>query len=310
MYAKQGTARFVRTALAWVLVLSSIVFLGHALTPELSLLRNSARDIQWWCVIAAILAAVPMFLFKACYHLILLDRLGGGGLHRAALAIYLQSQIVRYLPGKIWGLLYQSQRMATNHRPDVVVIANLWQMVITNILALGVVVSLLLGFHLSPVWLALLLLVVLGVEWIHRYPTIESWGLRVFRRVFPRLVPLAANRSLPPMRWKGTALLCAEWVFYFIAFAAFMHGKANWGEVFLIGAWYAGASLIALTAFVVPAGLAVREAIFVAVAAFGGADTASLVLIAALARIVFFSAELLAALLASLLYSGDVNEQC
>ncbi|QQP98506.1 lysylphosphatidylglycerol synthase domain-containing protein [Lysobacter enzymogenes] len=286
--------------MTWALILAAGAFLVRVLAPQMALVGTSIRDVRWWQVAAAIVVATPMYALKGWYHLNLLDRLNRGrSSRREALPIYLQAQIVRYLPGKIWGVVYQSQRMAATHRASDVVIANLWQMATTNALAVGLVVSLLLALRVSMAWLLLLVPVVLAVEWLHRHPAIETWGLRLLSRFLPKLAPLASSEPVPPMPWKGTALLCSEWIFYFLAFAAILYGRVGWYEWALLGTWYGGASVLALAAFVVPAGIAVREAIFVSAPSLIGVDAATLAVTAALARLAFLAAEIAAAAFAT-----------
>jgi hypothetical protein len=272
------------------------------LAPEIAAMRLSLAAIRWQQIAFAVLAAIPMFVLKGWYHLSLLDRINAAPSARHVdLPIYLQAQIVRYLPGKIWGVVYQTRRMSGTHSPSEIVIANLWQMAMTNALSAGLIISLLLAFRYSHAWLFLLVPVIASVEWLHRHPAIESWGLRQLSRFLPRLAPLTANKPLPPMPWTGTIFLCSEWIFYFLVFAVMLHGLAWLPERLLLGTWYGAASLLALAAFVVPAGLAVREAIFVAAPNLIGIDAATLAVTAALARLVFLGAEIAAATLASIL---------
>ncbi|WP_160329666.1 hypothetical protein [Lysobacter capsici] len=300
----------VRSILTWSLIIGAGIFLTHILAPEIQVLRRSMAVIAWPQVVLAAIAAIPMYLIKGCYHLSLLDRIGTSrGSWRKDLPIYLQAQIVRYLPGKIWGIVYQSQRMSGNHQSSAVVVANLWQMATTNFLAAGLVISLLLALRYSYAWALLLIPVVIAVEWLHRHPAMETWALKQLARFLPRLVPLAGDGPLPPMPWKGTAMLCSEWIFYFLAFACMLHDLVDWHSLFLIATWYGGASLLALAAFVVPAGIAVREAIFIAAPQVTQADAATLAITAALARLVFLGSEISAALFASVLNLGRRHER-
>ncbi|GAB3334792.1 lysylphosphatidylglycerol synthase domain-containing protein [Marilutibacter aestuarii] len=295
----------MRRILTWTLVLAAAAFLAYTLVPQLSELRTSLVRVSWLNVALASMAAVPMFALKGIYHLNLLDRLSGSRTSRRhGLPIYLQAQIVRYLPGKIWGVVYQAQRMTTTNRATDVVIANLWQMATTNLLAVGVVSSVLLAFRYSLAWLLLLIPVVIAIEWLHRNPTIESWAMHRIHRLSPRLMPAPPPARLPPMPIKGSAILCAEWVFYFLAFFVFLHDRSSWHETIMSAAWYGGASLIALLAFVVPAGIAVREAIFVGSPQIAGLDAATLAVTAALARATFFFAELVVAAVSTLFLHG------
>lgn len=297
---KAGVWRYARVAAACILIASALVFICYSMRSQLPLFTRAMRDIEWWKVAAAVLAAVPMYLVKAIYHIRLLERFSGVKMARSnAVTVYLQAQVVRYLPGKVWGLLYQSGRMASAIQPGVVVAANLWQMLITNVLALGVVGGLLLWGNHSPGWLSLTVGSIVLVEFSHRWPIVESFGLGLVARIFPKLGVTLPHGRLLPMRWTGTAMLCTEWIFFFLAFMILLNGKQAVADAVILGAWYGGASIVALAAFVVPAGIAVREAIFVAAPSVVDLDAAYLMLVAALARVVFFGAEIVAALAAT-----------
>jgi len=292
--------RRLRVAAACILVASALVFICYSMRSQFVLFIQAMRDIEWWKVAAAVLAAVPMYLVKALYHIRLLERFSGVKMARGkAVTVYLQAQVVRYLPGKVWGLLYQSGRMAGAIQPGVVVAANLWQMFITNVLALGVVGGLLLWGNHSLGWLLLIVGSIVLVEVSHRWSVVESWGLGLVARLFPKLGVTLPQGRLLPMRWAGTAMLCLEWIFFFLAFMILLNGKQPVADAVILGAWYGGASIVALAAFVVPAGIAVREAIFVAAPSVVNLDAAYLMLVAALARVVFFGAEIVAALAAT-----------
>ncbi len=298
---KAGAWRHARVIAACILIASALVFIFYSMRSQLPLFARAMRDIEWWKVAAAVLVAVPMYLVKAIYHIRLLERFSGMKMARGqAVTVYLQAQVVRYLPGKIWGLLYQSGRMAGAVQPGVVVAANLWQMLITNVLALSVVGGILLWGNHSPGWLLLIVGGIAVVEVSHRWPLLESCGLGLLARLFPKLGVALPQERLLPMRWAGTAMLCAEWIFFFLAFMILLDGKQTVADAIILGAWYGGASIIALAAFVVPAGIAVREAIFVAAPGVVSLDAAYLMLVAALARVVFFGAEIAAAFAATL----------
>jgi len=294
---KANAWRRARAAIACFFVVAALAFIVRSMAPQLPLFVQAVRNVAWWEVVLAVFAAVPMYVVKAIYHITLLERFSGLKIARgSAVTVYLQSQIVRYLPGKVWGLLYQSGRMVGAIQPGVVVAANLWQMIITNLLALGVVVGVLLWGVQSPAWILLVALTVILIEFLHRWPAVESFALGLFARFFPRLGISLPGGRLPPMSWFGTGMLCAEWVFFFLTFLILLNGKQAAAETIVLGAWYGGASIIALAAFFVPAGIAVREAVFVAAPSVVSLDAGYLMLVAALARIVFFGAEVMAAL--------------
>lgn len=300
--------RHVRGLLAFLLIATSLFFLVRMLLPDAALIRSSLAETHWAQIVVALLAAAAMYLIQAVYHLGVLGAFRDERMSvRSLLPVYLQAQIVRYLPGRVWGVVYQAHRMASVHRPGEVVVANVWQMVMTNLLAVGVVGSTILAFHYSHAWLLLVLPFLLFVELLHRRPAVVTRVMAWLRRWLPGSI-LSGEETLRPMPFRGTCLLVVEWMLYLLAFAALLYGRTGLADSMLIGTWYAGATLLSLIAFVVPAGIAVREAIFVAAPTLAGADPALLAVIAALARLVFVAAEVGVALVAGLLLSGARRE--
>src|SRR5690606_3008841 len=131
--------------------------------------------------------------------------------------VFLQAQLVRYVPGKIWGVVYQAQRMSGVIGARDVVVANLWQTLNTNLLALGVVGSSLLAWVASPWWILLVLPFLAAVEWVHRNPDLDRRLLGTATRVLRLQMD---TRQALPMQSRPlvlSALLCLEWVFFFLA---------------------------------------------------------------------------------------------
>ena len=288
----------MRVFLAWLLIVTSLFFLARMLLPDIVIIRQSLAETHWAQILLALLAAVAMYLVQAMYHLGVLDafrseRMPAGVL----LPVYLQSQIVRYLPGRVWGVVYQAHRMTGMYRPGEVIAANLWQMMMTNLMAVGIIISVLMALHYSLAWLLFVVPIVLLVELLHRRPTIVAWMLAWLQRWLPSS-NLSGEEFFRPIPIRGTCLLVTEWLLYLLAFSALLNGRTGFADAMLIGTWYAGATSLSLVAFVVPAGIAVREAIFVAAPQVAGADPVLLAVTAALARVVFVVAEVGIALLA------------
>ena len=269
----------LRKILLGIAVAAAMSYIGYTLLSDVSKAGESLSRFSWPWLMAAALAALPMYLLKGCYQVALLDRTDVGSRSwRSRLRIYLQAQLVRYLPGKIWGLVYQAGRMSESHSVREVLLANAWQMLTTNVLAVGVISSLILCRIISP------------------------WYLMVIAPFILRRNFLDGSLSpIPRKRWMLTAILCSEWVFYFIAIWLLFHGWRHSADWILVGAWYSGASILAMLAFVVPAGLAVREAIFVMGPDIAQMDAASMAVFALVARLTFTGAELGAALIANLI---------
>lgn len=285
--------------IGWTLFVGAVAYLATSVRSELGeVLRNTA-SVGALAVAAAIMVSVLTLLFQAGYHALLLERLSGvNGQRPAVVSAYLQGQVVRYLPGKIWGMIFQSQRLSNSHAPVFIVIANLWQTVMTSILSAGIVASVIAGYWLHPAWLLGTLPTLLVVEWMHRRPALEGFILHWLSRWLPSLASLDAMPAIPRLPWRGTLLLLGEWITFIATFCVLLQGVTGMLQAALLGVWYAGASLLAMAAVAVPAGLAVREAIFLAIPDAVGLDTAALLTTAVLARVVQVSAELFTALAA------------
>ena len=288
-----------------LLIAVAIGYLANSLRGSGETLLQAVRDTDVCAWVLATAAFMPMFLAQAIYHadtLRLMDPAGGPVTRRADLAAYLQSQVVRYVPGKVWGLLYQVEASRTRHPATRVLGANLWQTVVTNLLSLGIAASLILpGAGLAPVWLAVAVaLASLAVtEWLHRSTRPRNWHTRLLARV-PLMDRLRGAAPPAPRAWRGTSLLLAEWMFFAIGLCLLLWDRLPVEHMGVAVGWYAASSTFALAAVAVPAGLAVREALFV-----GGQDLISgsselLLVFAAQVRLSMLAAELLACALATL----------
>jgi len=292
--------------MAWALALAALLFLYRMVQPDIPEIRRSLSETHWISILLALLIAMAMYLTQAMYHVGVLAAMRNGPIRlQPAMGIYLQSQIVRYLPGRIWGMVYQSGRMAADYRPSEIVIANFWQMLMTNLVAVGIIFSALLAHRFSPLWLLLIVLVLCMAEWLHRKPGLATWMLGKLRR--NAASEEVAQTHLRPIKWRATILLVVEWVLYLLVFLVLLHSKVDVLQALSLGAWYAGATLLALIAFVVPGGFAVREAIFVGVPAISGIEPAVLTVTAALLRGVLLLAELVVAAMAGFL-PGSGND--
>lgn len=295
--------RPVRIIVSICLLGGAIAYLWHVVTAEGESLESVVWLLDPATAALSIALFVPMYFAQAGYHAAVLGAMGDKPAQFASAdqASYLQSQIVRYLPGKIWGLVYQVQSSAARHPPGRILAANLWQTAITNALSFGIAIALVLwGLGYIPAFAAgtLVALCVALVHLAHhsRAPSaVHRWILtRLPKREF---LSHARPPLTPPSR--GTSLLLVEWVFFaagFIVLIGDSHSLAD--SVAMIG-WYAASSTLSIFALAVPAGLAVREAIFVTAQEAISATGTSLLAIAAQARVCMLIAELVACFLAT-----------
>lgn len=295
----------LRRLLGGLLIVLAIAYLAYSLRDSGDTLVQAVRDTDGWTWVLSIVAFVPMFLAQGVYHartLRLMDPSTGPETQRADLAAYLQSQIVRYVPGKVWGLLYQVEASRARHPATRVLGANLWQTVITNLLSLGIAAALILpATGLAPVWAALLIALasLAGVEWLHRSSRPGRWFMRLLEWI-PLMDRLRGAAPPGPQAWSGTSLLLAEWLFFAVGLSLLLWSRLPVEPMAAAVGWYAASSTFALAAVAVPAGLAVREALFVGGHGLITGSSELLLVFAAQVRLSMLAAELLACSLATL----------
>lgn len=246
--------------------------------------------------LAAIACAVAMFYLKAVYHRTLLHRISGQNTHLAAVVpAYTQAQVIRYLPGKIWGLLHQTNQLSRLFTAQQVLLANFLQMLATNLMTVGFITTIIATAMTENLWLLMgIPLTLAAIEYIHRNPTMERWIVKAVVVASRGRFGTKALAEVPisPIRWKATALLASEWVAFY---AMWLFAAGGWlpvDAIIILGTWYAAASLLAMFAIAVPAGLVVREAIFVSLGGYAAYPQGTLLVLAAAVRIIMTLGEL------------------
>ncbi|MDW8479048.1 MAG: hypothetical protein RML12_03390 [Xanthomonadales bacterium] len=281
-----------RPLLAALIVGAGLVYLAVLAARESEAFLRAVREFRPAELLLAALAALAMQALKALYHLRLCLRLGAPREAKVSLLrAYAVAQVVRYLPGKVWGLVYQAERLSAWLPPSRVLLANALQMLQTNLMASGIILGTLGIVWLGAPWaLAATLLLAAVVELLHRWPALERLLLALWARLRRR--PLAWT-EIPADRWIATAILVLEWLAYYLMWWLLFGPRMPAAEWLLLSTWYAAASLLAILVVVVPGGLAVREALFVALGGMGSGEGAgALVAYAALLRALLWSGEI------------------
>lgn len=273
-----------------LLAAAALAYLAHLVANDVDSFSVVLRSQRPGTLFAAIAVAVAMFAIKAIYHATLCQRLSGKtGLLGYVLPAYAVAQVIRYLPGKIWGIIYQSGRLSCLLQPSVVVAANASQTLMTNLLGAGIIASVLCSVHLESAWpLCGIPVAIAFTELLHRHPKLEAWLLEVISRILRRRIEAP---DIPALKISGTLMLSLEWVAYYIIWSAILGEGVPSYSTIVIATWYAAASLLAMFAVVVPAGIAVREALFVSMVTIADSNASELIGYAALMRAILTVSE-------------------
>lgn len=280
-------ARVMRFAgpVGWALAGTGFLLLGYALWHQWPAVSTQLGRLGPLDAVFSLALAVLMLAMSALVFGVLVDSRGQSArvVLRAA-GFYLISQAIKYVPGRIWGMVYQVERL----RQDVGVLrassATLTHLIIgltTSLLVLGLAIG-------GSILLPLAGFVLLGV-WVLR----GGAGLYVDRR---------ALQALPASRF-GLVMLgvAVEWFFYLASVAMLCQALGTGDRWLIMGALYAVAWLLGSFAVLVPGGIGIREGGFVALGPVAGVATEEMVSFALIARFVFSGAELLTAGLAAIL---------
>jgi glycosyltransferase 2 family protein len=291
--------------LAWV----ASILLGTADEP-LHLMPASGG----WLGVATVLLFLSLLPNGLIYYIFL----HVGNEQRLPLARVLQlhyaAQLLRYLPGRIWGIVFQIGAARGEIAPLRIARANMDWMILALFGSSGVAFVLLFIF-LEP-HAVLLLLALLSLAFTAlllgggagRLLQLPGWLLpRRFKRA---LSSLATHRLAPSQILLALLILLFTWLPYLGSWLLLVHVFPLFTAVDLIVlcAWYTLASVIGILSALTPAGLGVREALFIWLATAEGSAEA-IAFIALFARIWLIVADLMLMLVAALiLFSARVRQ--
>jgi hypothetical protein len=283
---------FARQIIGRVLVTSVVFYIGLYIFNNRLVLIDTVQDVEFYNIALAVCAVTMMVAGKTAYHVVALRRVSHNNAElslKIALA-YSISQVVRYLPGKILGVVYEANRLAGAISTQQIITANLVQMLFTNAMSIGVLASVAVWIALKSIAAALgLLAIAVSLVWCgHRFHLAER-VITNTARVLPRLRNLP---HVPPgtKHWAftGSIILLLEWIPYFSYWTFLLPSNINTiPDALLLGSCYAAASFAANLVLVMPSGLIIREALFLWVGTQLSIDPATLIVLGALSRLLF-----------------------
>ena len=139
--------------------------------------------------------------------------------------------------------------------------ANILQFAVRNIFSIFLVICIV-ALYLGHGILALIGLIIslAFMQYLHVY----MLGSASITSAINYLLPKIEIPKLRPMR-SGMVLLCIDWLIHILIWVVILPGSDQWLVALYISAIYTIASLVSIVAVFAPAGLAVREAMFVVI---------------------------------------------
>jgi len=213
-------------------------------------------------------------------------------------------QIVRYLPGKVWGLIYEANALRGAADLRTITISILIQTIYGYAWATVLAAVLLAGNATQNPCYYLLLAPAACLLWLaHKNPVI--W------RLVSRL-PLIGDRTRngafdglrPSASWLLSGLIAINWIPFLCAWIFLLQGMEPIERALAWGSAYILASIISTALVVVPSGLVVREALFTWLGAVLGLPVADSLLYGLVVRLALTLADLANALFFAILQQG------
>ena len=269
------------------LSLAALGFIASTLWQSPLTIETLERATSWRGLALAMLPCLAMLVAKAILQTLLIENHQVRGSWWPVLAAYAQGQLIRYLPGKVWGIVYQGERLIDRAPRAVIWHANISQIFATTLNGVAVMLGIVLYKHAHV--LAGALAIGLGMAatwWVLRSGILAVW-LRLMVKLglpieFGHAQRINAGRALVQV-W----ILQFDWLAYFLAWVLLVGETYDAAAAIWIGTLYAGASLIGLLVIVMPSGWLVREAAFIWLGGMQQMPAAELLVLGLIARAFF-----------------------
>lgn len=257
--------RPVRVVLAFVLIVASSLYIFRILNDSLILLHRAHYSITTVEAIWLTSGILGTLILSTLYHVLAVRRIESSRTPVTKIGLaYALGQIVRYLPGKVVGLLFQTRFLSGMLRASSITLALIVQTVYDYFWTFVFAGSILLCSLSRNGWpLIALLPVGIGIWWAHLHGWCERGLLFAapIRRLFGQ--EQLSQLSKPPHPGLTALTLFGEWIPMLLGIGIALNGNLGLPNAVLVGAIYLLASVGSLLVFVVPSGLVVREALFV-----------------------------------------------
>ena len=279
-----------RQFILYLLLGISLIAIFYIMVPAIEDIRSMDFSVGITDYLLAACFCLLTLLFNAWVHVLILGKyrlLSVTWLQ--VVAAYANGRVVRYIPGKVFGVISQSVRMADIARPHAIWEANVTQDLVTHIVSVLVLATLAACFFVDSLLAALpgILLMYLTIPLLTRNTLTRAFNY------------VAGFFSITPVEYQGhswqqaTLILigmCVGWVLYFMIWYALTDSEPPF---FLYIGWlYAAASWLSLLAIIVPSGILVREAIFLWLGSLFGLPVGQLFFYGVVFRVLYITCEI------------------
>lgn len=287
--------RIARRLLGGALVALSAYYICQVLVDgyaevEQAKLSITALESIW--LVAGILGTLGL---SVAYHVIELRRIEAHGVPATQVALaYALGQVMRYIPGRVFGLLFQVKYLSGRVRATSIGMALLVQTAFDYAWAAVFLGAILLSFRWESPWPLAILLPALWLVWrSHERGWVERvlaspWLMRRFLGG-----EQVAMLQRPPHSLRSTLTLGLVWVPMLLGVAAALESQFQFLPALALAALYLVSAVLSLLVFVVPSGLFIREAIFAWLGEHYGFPPGTVIVLGLLLRVAMTVSEVL-----------------
>lgn len=262
-----------------IILVIGIILASLAIYSEWGALQTFIEKTSFAFLMLATSMAIVTTYLRCFTHVAFLQPYNPKNRTKEIVFGYLMSQIGKYLPGKIFGLVSQSIHLEDKALSKSVVAATINQFFTTNLCAVIVALAIILNTKNEFRFLSTAILALGLFLYFLSFP--------IARKIFKLLPPYGLRSQLLIGFW-----ILLEWVFFILAIYFCLPGGHHLLDAAYLGAIYSIASIAGSLAIIVPSGLFVREAIFVLLIEGTGFTTGDLIGIAIILRVIFTVADL------------------
>ncbi|MEO6065487.1 MAG: hypothetical protein ABIP49_06910 [Lysobacterales bacterium] len=276
------------------LIAGSLIYIGYVISTHAGELRGSAFSISPANFAGFVLLATASIAISTLYHIKLVSSLQSEPINsfRVGLASAV-GQIVRYLPGKVMGLLFQVSYLRGQVSGGTIAIASLVQMLLAYAWAAALAAAILLCSWRGSFWPVSVLFPAAGILWMAQR---RGWAQQSLR-LLPFTKRFLGDRiEVRPDDTAATVLvtlLIVNWIPFLAGWTVLLSDTHPIGEAMVFAAAYLAASILSTAVIVVPSGIVVREAIFVWIGSRYGLPPSHLLVFSLVARLALTFADLL-----------------
>lgn len=230
-------------------------------------------SVNWLLLAASILIGVSGNYLYAYIYMLLMRKYGVDVKYSLICRMHFYSQIVKYVPGKIWSLMYQKTHLPETHALGAIFLSSIDMMLISIIVVSSLSVGILL-FNLST-WLPLLVAVLSFLLFVVVVRTFffEKLLNPLLKRFVSKYALLTSIDMKFPFHYAFATFMLL--VVVHITSYALMLGSAFSLECSVIPPYiaYLGLAWVAgVLVLIAPGGMGVRELIFIFIAQISGID--------------------------------------